>query len=170
MFHHRYRAGLTLLEMVIAMGILSGVMLVGASTLMGFARRFVADIQLDRAEKAANRLMAEFATAAKGAVHFAIYEDVSTWTVAPAGTQGNFILLTKADGSQLGFAYASGEVRIIHEPSSLNQILVCHRSAALPPDGRFAFIENGIPTLTWSVNLPAEKVEFRVSAQPMYMQ
>lgn len=169
MFCQRYRSGLTLLEMVIAMGILSGVMVLGASTMMGFAQRFVADMQLDRTEKAANRLMAEFAAATKAAVRFAIYEDATTWTASPAGTRGNFILVTKGDGSQLGFAYASGEIQIIHEPGSLNQPLVCHRFASLPA-GSFAYMEDGIPTLAWAVNLPAEKVEFRVSAQPLHMQ
>jgi len=164
------RAGLTLLEMVIVMGILSGVMILGASTLMGVVQRFTADIQLDRTEKAANRVMTEFATATKAATGFAIYDNAATWKISPIGTQGNFVLVTQADGSQIGFAYVSGEVQIIHEPATLNQVLVCNRSAVPPAGGSFASMEDGIPTLAWAVHLPAEKIEFRVSAQPLHMQ
>jgi len=163
-------SGLTLLEMVIVMGILSGVMIFGASTIMGFAQRFTADIQLDRTEKAANRMMAEFASATKSAISYAIYDNAATWKISSATTQGDFILLTRTDGSQIGFAYVSGEAQIIHDPVGLNQVLVCNRSVTLPTGKRFVSMDDGVPGLAWTVNLPIEKAEFRVWAQPLHMQ
>lgn len=170
MRHQSRHSGLTLLEMVIVMGILSGIMIFGASTIMGFAQRFTADIQLDRAERAANRLMAEFAAATESAASYAIYDNVATWKISSATTQGDFILLTRTDGSRIGFAYVSGEVQIIHDPAGVNQVLICNRSVTLPAGKRFAFMDDGVPALAWTVNLPTERAEFRVCAYPLQMQ
>lgn len=162
------KRGVTLIEMLIATAILSGIMVIGASTMMGFVYRFAADIRLDRTERAANRVMAEFSAAMKSAIGYAIYPDAATWRSTAPTLQGNFLLITKPDGGKIGFAFASGEIQIIDDPGGTNQVLICNRSAA--PTAAFASLKDGIPTLAWTVNLPAEQVQLQSCAQPLYMQ
>ena len=162
--------GFTLMELIIVMAILSGIALLSASTMLGFTHRFTSDLLLDRTERSANRLMAEFSSPMKSARTYAIYPDAVTWQASVPGTDGNFILITGTDGTQTGFAFAGSEVQIIRQPAGTRQILTLHRSAGIKAGGAFAFMDSGLPTLAWQVNLPSEQLHFRTSAQPLYMQ
>lgn|GEM_PF-5512746 len=152
--------------MLVVAAMVSGLLMVAATTMTSFIYRTAMDLQLERTERAANRVMAEFSSMIPEAVAYAIYPQFTNWQTSSPSIQGNFILVTHPNGTQTGFAFDSGQIEIIDFPTGAR--LVCHRQARIGT--HFVSMEDGIPTLTWSVTLPKEQVFFRCNAQPLYMQ
>ncbi len=160
------RKGTSLLELLVVAAMISGLLLTTATVMTGFVYRTATDLQLERTERSANRVMAEFSASISSAVSYAIYPQFANWQTSSPSTQGNFILVTQPNGTQTGFAFDSGEIQIIQ--LSTGTRLICHRQAST--EFSFASMTDGIPTLAWSISLPTEQVSFRCNAQPLYMQ
>lgn len=163
---HSRNSGTSLVELLIVSALVSGLLITAASVMTSFVHRMAADLQLERTERAANRLMAEFTSSMARAHSYRIHADATNWGTTSPGTQGNFILLDLPDGTQIGFSYQSGEIQLINIHTG--QRLVCHRNATV--NGTFVSMPDGLPSLNWSVNLPGERVTFRCNANPLYMQ
>jgi hypothetical protein len=176
--------------MIVACGLSVALIAVTVQGSTVFFSQIKADFDRDVSEKGSNRFMVEFDNAMKTGTDFLICENPDTWISQYNTTSGDAVLIIpKSGGTALAFALyrdptgvGADELRIYYDFTyPIYSVPTSYYVAAVAPEnrGRSRTLTKGQPLVTrvgsmavlsWSIDLPQERLSFTTMGAPFYMK